>query len=721
MARETTLIFSVKDNYSASLVKMIQHQREMEASGKSLQQRLGELSNTKVNLKVDLSRAKQELREAQKSLDGTNSSVERLENAEVNLQNIQDQLRLVSGEAKKVTKELDNANSAISKTQNRAGQSMLSSSGSSSLLSKVGQAGLTKMIGDVASEAGNVFIKSAFGGEAATMLSSTISGAASGMAMGSFLGPVGTAVGGIVGGAVGAVSGGLKNYEARDDAFKAVVQEQVQNALDEQSASLTNGTSVFSQRENAQLAFSKILNSENEARGLLTGLQDYANVTPFQFEDLTGIARTLLTYGYTTGEIQTGEGLKEGKSTLINAIGDAGAALSLSTGDMNAVATGLGRMKSSGKATLEYINLLQERGIDAIGYLQHGMEFNNKSEVYSAISKSEINGELAAEIITDHMADAYSGSMQDLSETYSGLVSTYEGLTNNLDAAMGEGYTEAMKSHLEEQNTFLQNGGLEEDYKLIGEWRASLEGEKMKLERDILSAVKGGEVSDALGEEARTSILKMREEYEKAATNGDGAAMGKVLARARILAQSEYEASDGAQILKESQISLIESVRNDKAMKDEYWNTGYVLGQEFSKGMSAATQYDAYSAIYGIVDTFYKDSPEMKAAALEHYDGLLEQGVPYGQASYQTGLWIEEQAKGNNHAYGLNYVPYDNYPAMLHEGERVLTASEARRGNTPDVSINVYGMTVREEADINKIAQVFCDKLKKANAVYMPV
>lgn len=31
------------------------------------------------------------------------------------------------------------------------------------------------------------------------------------------------------------------------------------------------------------------------------------------------------------------------------------------------------------------------------------------------------------------------------------------------------------------------------------------------------------------------------------------------------------------------------------------------------------------------------------------------------------------------HAKGLNYVPYDNYPAMLHRGEQVLTASQARR------------------------------------------
>ena len=35
---------------------------------------------------------------------------------------------------------------------------------------------------------------------------------------------------------------------------------------------------------------------------------------------------------------------------------------------------------------------------------------------------------------------------------------------------------------------------------------------------------------------------------------------------------------------------------------------------------------------------------------------------------------------GSGHAGGLNYVPYDNYPAILHRGERVLTAAENASG-----------------------------------------
>lgn len=68
---------------------------------------------------------------------------------------------------------------------------------------------------------------------------------------------------------------------------------------------------------------------------------------------------------------------------------------------------------------------------------------------------------------------------------------------------------------------------------------------------------------------------------------------------------------------------------------------------------------------------------------------------------------------GNNKPYrssnasGLNYVPFNNYVANLHEGEAVLTAQQAevwRNGGTSNVNI-VVNATVREEADIQKISR----------------
>lgn len=48
------------------------------------------------------------------------------------------------------------------------------------------------------------------------------------------------------------------------------------------------------------------------------------------------------------------------------------------------------------------------------------------------------------------------------------------------------------------------------------------------------------------------------------------------------------------------------------------------------------------------------------------------------------------------HAIGSDYIPYDNYPALLHRGERVLTATEARQSGNVDLS----GLEDRIEAAI---------------------
>lgn len=73
--------------------------------------------------------------------------------------------------------------------------------------------------------------------------------------------------------------------------------------------------------------------------------------------------------------------------------------------------------------------------------------------------------------------------------------------------------------------------------------------------------------------------------------------------------------------------------------------------------------------------------------------------------------------KTKGHASGLPYVPYDNYPALLHRGETVLTRAEAdqqRSGSSVTIAKIADTIVVREDADIDKIANALAAKLRQS-------
>lgn len=65
------------------------------------------------------------------------------------------------------------------------------------------------------------------------------------------------------------------------------------------------------------------------------------------------------------------------------------------------------------------------------------------------------------------------------------------------------------------------------------------------------------------------------------------------------------------------------------------------------------------------------------------------------------------------------YPAFLKYPVspQLHEGEKVLTAGEARqeKNGVGGIQIVINGMTVREDADIDRVAQALLSKLEAAN------
>ena len=655
---EASIVIKSTDRYSDAVKSMAKTTRAFTKDVDSLEEGLYALNKNKYTLKLDVKKAQQALKEAEKQFEKTGDAADglKMELAQANYDNAVRNLNVVAKAARDTEKE-------ISKLENRSGSGGGGGAANfgKSIVQALAISGISDSAKQLLSQGATTLAGSAFGSEGGMLISNALSMATSGASAGFMVaGPVGALIGAGFGSLVGLGSGALQSYESRDSSFKSYVQEAVQGQLDEQTTSLTSGSALAASRETDQISFATLFKGEDKAKQYLADLVQMANTTPFLYDDLTAMSKTLATYGYDDTSILP----------VLQTIGDAGAALGQSTSDMNAVATAIGRMKSSNKTTLEYLNILNDRGIGAVGMLADAYGVD-QGTVYSMISKGKIAGQDAARIILDALTESFSGSMEAQSKTFSGITSTIEGLQQELDNAMGEGYNAARMQGLEAQKDWL--GGesgqeMQEAYKAIGAWKASLENAKEQYIRDAVNAAMSSE------------------EYKTAEAEGDAAEMGRIIMKAKIYGMNEYNANEGKDEVLAQELSLIDSVRGDTALNDSYWDAGYTLGQEFSKGRAAGM-----AGFYVITDS---------------------------SDSYTAPSEVPRSAvyAGGGYAAGIDYVPYDNFPALLHQGERVQTAVEARseKNGVGGVQIIMNGTVIREDADIDRVAQALLQRMEMA-------
>lgn len=276
----------------------------------------------------------------------------------------------------------------------------------------------------------------------------------------------------------------------------------------------------------------------------------------------------------------------------------------------------------------------------------------------------------------------------------------------------GEGYNEERGIGIKEQTDWLSGASGEaqqEANKAIGAWQASLENAKEKYIRTA--------VDDAMKDT----------DYQKAKAEGNAAEMGRIIMQAKVQGQNEYNANEGKDEALTSELALAEGIRADAASDDAYWNAGLRKGQQYSRGRAAGMAESAETISW---------KGDLRAdvvigASAEDGDIWVSNGTGYesmSDAEYKA--WVENGGDpstmhklGTGHAYGLNRVPYDNYPTLLHEGERVLTAREARQQDSggDGLTLQITGpVMVREEADVKKVAQEIVRQAIRAKLLAAP-
>ena len=636
MAEEVGIVMSLYDRVSPTLKAIAGNSKafdksldELEASLKAYDKAQESLVKRSANLKKSLAEADQEVKNAQKSYKKLNDEVSKkaldeaidrqaelrreLTETESSLRANAKAYDTLYENARKAANGVQTVTVASSKAENRAG------SGSTGILSALGQAGLISMAGDAAGQWANVLLGSAYGGATGTLLSSGLSGAVQGAAMGSLLGPVGTVAGAVVGGGIGLITGGSQIYQERDDAFKAYVQEATEGQMEDISSSITSGSATAAQRELDLIAFDQLLGGRGAK--YLDDLREMAAATPMEYEDLTAMSRALA----------TGFGKDQQRMLdLMEGIGNAGSAVGVDASGMTYMAQVMSLMQSSGKVGLENLKAFQDRGINVIGMLSDALG-KSQGDIYDMISKGSISGTQAVDIIQQGL-EQYAGAMDKMSQTFSGLESTLADAQTEMDNAYGEGYNETRKKGFQEEIDYLsgESGALiQEANRAMGAWQAELENSKEQYIRDAMDAVINSD------------------EYKAAMSEGTDegyAEAGRMLMEAKVRGMNEYNASEGAQLMIQLETEMAATIRDDTASNDAYWDAGYRKGQEYSKGWAAARTSQ------WIEDVRDENTVAGRVRARNHY----------------------------RYAYGLDRVPYDDFPALLHEGERVLTAQEAR-------------------------------------------
>ena len=660
---EASLVIKAEDRYSDAVRKMSQTTKSF---NKDVDDLLHQLSMQKAPLKSALDEASRALKEAQKQFAATGDEADglKLQLQQANYDNIKRNFDLVTRAARDAERQLSKAGSA----GRGAGEGVRS--GVNAMVSAIATSGIGDMVGNLALSLGTSFAGSTLGDAGGSIVGSALQSAASGAAVGTMIAPgVGTAVGAAAGGLIGLATGGLQAEENRDDAFQSYVQEAVEGQLEEMDSIRSSGSTTAGQREQDQIAFAQRFGSDEAAQDYLDQVKAMAVGTNYTYDEITGYSKSLLN-SYTADETLD----------VLQKLSDATAGLNLDSSGVSMFIAGLSRMRTTDKTTQEYLNYFSERGLDVYEALARSTGVD-KSQISEMVTDGEIGGVEAAQAILDYIQEEFGGLSEKLSTTYDAMVDNLGDAEANLNARMGEGYNEARKAGIEAQQDWLESDQLGDAYEAIGAWKAELENAKEQYIRDAVN-------------EAMSS-----EDYQTAQAEGDAAEMGRIIMQAKIQGMNEYNANEGKDEVLAQETALIEGVRSDASLNDSYWDAGYTLGQEFSKGRAAGMASDQETE--SGVDT-------------ESGGSVMEQSVVGTIASLLGLLGFG----GKESATGLQRVPYNNFPAVLHEGERVLTAREARNyermGGFGGITINMPGTVIREDADIERIGQAVLDRVIQA-------
>jgi len=179
------------------------------------------------------------------------------------------------------------------------------------------------------------------------------------------------------------------------------------------SEAVATGIGFNRMQEQAQIAFTNLLGSADKAKGFMKELSEFAARTPFELQGLTQSAQRLTAMGFAANDV----------IPMLDAAGNAVAAMGGSAESVNRVTTALTQMRAKGKVSAEEMMQLAEAGIPAWQILSEKIG-KSIPDAMKLAEKGAINADVAVRALVDGMQDRFGGMMEQQSHTFSGLMST---------------------------------------------------------------------------------------------------------------------------------------------------------------------------------------------------------------------------------------------------------------------------------------------------------
>lgn len=676
-SKDVSIVFKASDNLSNSI-------RQMRANVGTLSRDVTEYRkiqslafDKKIEVKFELSKAKRELKELNDAIKSNKvGAVEAFKEKAKAVELLNEEYKKLGRAANLASKAEKQLQEDISKSSNKH------ASRNSDVLGGLARAGLGSMIGASLQNSLMSSVTAMYGTTTGNMVSNIGGSTITGAALGSIAGPIGAAVGAAVGGLTGAITGLTENREKKDDLFRTEVQSLFTGVKSDLKNSLSNGIDRSSAAAQNIMAFGTLLKDQVKGDALFQDIKKFGIDTPYQMEGILNSAKQMMAYGIKAEDI-----MPDTKMIGEVAMGN--------QEKFDSLSYVYAQTQAAGKLTGQDLRQYTEAGFNPLKVLaeESGTTLEKMRDKMSDGKVSAEDVTRAFKIATSEGGQFY-GAMARQMETYAGKMSMLSDLNNEIDRAMGDGYTEERQKGMEKEIEMLSGKAgdkMKEAYQLIGQFQADLEN---KHQESVMKAITDAQNSDG---------------YKEALSKDDGAEMGRIIAEAKAKAEIEYKNSEGYNLQLEADLALVKSIQEDATLNSEYINFGKKMGDAFSLGYSSVVGDVLYSGKYSDGD---KDAA-LEAGGSFTYNAYLK-ARERAEFSPKSGRY--SATRQNGHATGLGRVPIDGL-YLLHEGEKVETKVNAMKENRGVTVTNhftihnngqsAYEITKEILANISKASEAF--------------